>query len=550
VVIPGDDLLGSADRALVHALVHEAPVALAFYDVTLRYQRVNRRLAEINRLPVEAHLGRRPTEVLDPALGAAVEATLRHVLRTGEVLTDPDFRTTDPRTGQPTYWQSQWFPAYGGTGQITGVAVLVVDVSERRRSEQALQASQQRTERLQQATAELASALTVEEVSRVISAIGRSALGARWSGVALLDGQTRRFRLLGEFPAGGVAGQDIPPDLPVDLPTPTTEALRTGRPVYVGTAAELAAWLPHEHMRTWLQMSGERAWAVVPLLVGGLPVGALRLSFGSERTLVYEERVFLEALAGQCALAVERARLYERERRTATALQRSLLPDRLPTVPGLELAARYLAGSDEAEVGGDWYDVFPLPSGRIALTVGDVMGKGVAAAAGMGRIRSALRALALGEESPAAVLTGLDRLVEATENDEQIVTLVYVVVDPVSGRAVGAQAGHPPLVHVPAGGADPVLLDFGPGSTPLGIPEERHEACATLAPGDLLLGYSDGLIETRARGITQGLDLLVAELARRPGQPVRTLVDDLISVLLAGQRRHDDVTVLALRYRA
>jgi serine phosphatase RsbU (regulator of sigma subunit) len=286
--------------------------------------------------------------------------------------------------------------------------------------------------------------------------------------------------------------------------------------------------------------------AVLPLVASGDPLGVLRFAFDDGRALESEDRVFLEALAGQCALAVERARLYEREQRTAEALQRNLLPDRLPEVAGLELAARCLPGMDEAEVGGDWYDAFLLPDGRLALVVGDVMGKGVTAAADMGRVRAALRALAFTDPSPAAVLTGLDALFTATEDEEKIVTLIYAVVDPATRTVVVSDAGHPPVLCRPYDG-DALLVDAGPETTPLGVPEPRFERRWTLRPGDVVMGFSDGLVETRVRPIGEGMDQLVSYVRNAADRPLAALVDGVVEHMAAGQRRQDDVTILALR---
>ena len=217
-----------------------------------------------------------------------------------------------------------------------------------------------------------------------------------------------------------------------------TYAITSRRPVLLESPDALRRHFEAEgvDVSLFLEHSDEKAWVGMPLLSSGASLGALRFSFTRPRQITEEERVFLEALAGQCALALERATLYEREHTTAETLQRSLLPDTLPTVPGMILEARCLPVTRNMEIGGDWYDAFRLPDGRLAVATGDVMGKGLTAAAGMGRVRNALRALALTDPRPAAVLSGLDRLFLATELAEQVTTVAYLVVDPLTGDGV------------------------------------------------------------------------------------------------------------------
>jgi PAS domain S-box-containing protein len=484
---PDAGALPPSDTALLETLVLEAPVAFAFYDTGLRYRRINRLLADINGVPMAQHIGKRPSEVLPVELGRAVEARLRQVLDTGDVVVDDDFVARSPRTGEVRFYESKWFPARGGTGEVIGVAVLVSDVTERRRSEAALRRSTERTVKLQRATAALAEVLTVADVRRVIAKIATAYAGAERAEV-VLEGE---------------------PDVP------------TGDPV-----------------------AGAGLRVVLDLVASGGRIGVLRLHLAD--AVGSEDDVFLAALAGQCAIALERGRLYERERGTAAALQQSLLPDRLPDVPGLELAARIQAGSPEADVGGDWYDVFTLPDGRLVLVVGDVMGKGGRAAAGMGRLRSALRALAHANPLPEAVLTGLDRVFTATEDADQIATLVYLLVNPVARRAAIGGAGHLPIVLRRAG-QPPELVDAGSGSTPLGWPEQRTQRTLELGPGDLLLGITDGLVERRGVDMDLGLGEVLAQVA--VGAPsLDGLVERVSSSLLARTMGRDDATVLAVRF--
>src|ERR1017187_4111262 len=272
----------------------------------------------------------------------------------------------------------------------------------------------------------LAEALTVEQVVEVITEVGRTAIGALRSAVVLIDPDSARLRVVNDDlrnapdSAGG--------ELTLSSPSVITKAIATRRPVLVEDPEDLRRQFEDELEidPERVAASDERSWVGLPLLAAGAPLGALRFSFGRPRKITEEERVFLEALAGQCQLAVERAGLYEREHKTAETLQRSLLPDKLPSVPGLVLEAKYRPAKN-MEIGGDWYDAFRLADHRLPGGLGDGVGKGLAGAgargrgggrggvggearpggAGRGRVRNALRALALSDPRPAAVLGGL-----------------------------------------------------------------------------------------------------------------------------------------------
>jgi serine phosphatase RsbU (regulator of sigma subunit) len=327
-----------------------------------------------------------------------------------------------------------------------------------------------------------------------------------------------------------------------------TGAILARRPLLVENPDALRKYFENQaNCDTFLQHTDERAWVGLPLLASGAPLGALRFSFTRPRKVTDEERVFLEALAGQCALALERASMFEREHTTAETLQRSLLPDRLPTVPGIILEASYLPVTRNMEIGGDWYDAFRLPDGKLAVAAGDVMGKGLTAAAGMGRVRNALRALALTDPRPAAVLAGLDRLFIATELDEQVTTVAYLVLDPASGEGMAGSAGHLPPLLLSADA--PPHLDTAAAGTPLGWASPRQQYAFRLPPGSTAVLYSDGLVENRRRGLDVGLDELVSVAAEAPAAAVEDpalLLDYLVDRMLTGYEQDDDVTVLVV----
>ena len=443
-------------------------------------------------------------------------------------------------------------------GKIAEWVGASTDVTSQREAEEMrgrlteqLSAAALRTARLQQATSMLAEALTVEQVVEVITEVGRTAIGALHSAVALLEADGARLRVVNDDlrnapdSAGG--------QLTLESPSVITKAIATRRPVLVEDPEDLRRQFDGELEidPERVAMSDERAWIGLPLLAAGAPLGALRFSFGRPRKITEEERVFLEALAGQCQLAVERAGLYEREHTTAETLQRSLLPDQLPSVPGLVLQAMYRPVAKNMEIGGDWYDAFRLADQRLAVAVGDVMGKGLTAAAGMGRVRNALRALALTDPRPAAVLGGLDRLFSATEEEEQVTTVAYLVIDPETGNGVLGNAGHLPALVLEAGCAP--RFDHVEAGTPLGWASPRKQHAFNLRPGSTAVFYSDGLVENRNRGLDTGLEELAA-VAARAGEDLlarpERLLEYLVERMLAGHEQDDDVTVLIMHVPA
>ncbi|MQA93671.1 MAG: SpoIIE family protein phosphatase [Streptosporangiales bacterium] len=404
-----------------------------------------------------------------------------------------------------------------------------------------------RTARLQQATSMLAEALTVEQVVQVITEVGRSSVGVDRSAVALLDRERLRLHLVDDDGVPDESAMDRG-ELALDEESVMTAAVRNRKPFIAENPESLRTQLEDSpEVDAFLERTDERAWVGLPLLAAGAPLGALRFAFTRPREISEEEKVFLEALGGQCALAVERATLFEREHKTAEALQISLLPDTLPEVEGMALASKYSPGARNVQVGGDWYDAFPLPDGQLAAVLGDVMGKGVKAAAGMSRVRNALRALAYSDPRPAAVLAGLDRVFSNTERDEQVTTLTYLVVDPASGDGFMVNAGHPPPILL-AQDAPPRLLTTEP-ATPLGWPSPRRQHAMAIPSGSTVVLYSDGLVENRRRGLDSGLDELLAVAGQAPPEVVSDpgmLLEYLVDRMLAGYDQDDDVTLLAV----
>ena len=507
---------------------------------------------------VEEFLGNGWLDSIHPEDRERVERDWRDCLRTGRIF-DDRFRMR-ARGGAYRHYDVRAVPIERD-GKIAEWVGACTDVTSQREAEEMrgrltdqLSAAALRTARLQQATAMLAEALDVEQVVEVITEVGRTAIGALRSAVALLNDDKLGLRVVNRSGLAPTGPDGAGVRLTLDTPSVMTRAIATRRPVLIADPEELSSQFDNDPAADGrpgraLDTGDEQAWVGLPLLAAGMPLGALRFSFGKPRTILEEERVFLEALAGQCALAVERAEMYEKEHTAAVTLQRSLLPGELPSVPGLALDAKYLPRS--TDVGGDWYDVFRLPDRRLAVAVGDVMGKGLLAAAGMGRVRNALRALALTDPRPAAVLAGLDRLFTATELEEQVTTVTYLVIDPETGEGQAGNAGHPPTLLLTPG-ALPVL-DSAEAGTPLGWASPRRQHAFRLPPGSTAVFYSDGLVENRLRGLDSGLDELVRiaasapqDLVDAPGRLLQYLLDNM----LAGHEQDDDVTVLVMHVPA
>jgi PAS domain S-box-containing protein len=284
----------------------------------------------------------------------------------------------------------------------------------------------------------------------------------------------------------------------------------------------------------------------VPLLARGAVIGVLEVCASPPRRFTADDLGMLRLAGERVALAIAHARVYEREHEVAATLQRSLLPERLPDLPGLLVAARYRPAATESGVGGDWYDVIPIPGGGAGLVMGDVAGKGLPAASMVGRLRSALRAYALEGHDPAMVVQQLNRLVWTEAAESQMVTLLYVVVDPSEGVARWVNAGHPPPLLVGGNGRPKFLA--GGTSVPLGVMPfpNYEEMSAALAPGSTLVLYTDGLVEVPGAHIDEGLSRLAEQLPGAPEGP-EALCDYLLRRLVPARGAPDDVALLTLR---
>ncbi|MDP9794089.1 hypothetical protein J2S43_002601 [Catenuloplanes nepalensis] len=390
---------------------------------------------------------------------------------------------------------------------------------------------EQRLRRLRALTDSGLSRLRGTELTDVLLERVRTVLGADTAVVLLLDPHARQLAVT------AAKGLEEEVRRRIRIPLGAGFAGRiasTGVPVTIAevTAADVASPI--------LIDAGVRSLLGVPMFADGEVAGVLHVGTRTPRRFTAEDVELLELCAdriGTATVAVSRGL----DHTAALALQRSLLPTRLPDVAGLELAARYVPGHD-AGVGGDWYDVFPLPGDRLGLVIGDVSGHGLAAAVVMGRLRSALRAYALTSADPAAVLTHLDHKVHHFEAGS-LTTVAYAVISPDRTEVRLSLAGHlPPVLAVPGCPAAPVAI---PVDAPLGL-RPSHPARRTtpipLPPGGLLICYTDGLVERRTEIIDEGIQRLAAAI--HPGSAEETCAK--IMTLLGLEQPADDIAMLAV----
>ncbi|GGV88549.1 SpoIIE family protein phosphatase/ATP-binding protein [Streptomyces massasporeus] len=314
----------------------------------------------------------------------------------------------------------------------------------------------------------------------------------------------------------------------------------------------------------WRLQDPERAQAIIdfgihslitaPIRARGVVLGMASFWRGRQHEPFNEEDLSLaEELVARAAISIDNARRYTREHALAVTLQQSLLPQAMPEQNALDIAYRYLPA--QAGVGGDWFDVIPMPGSRVALAVGDVVGHGLHAAATMGRLRTAVHNFSALDLPPDELLSHLDDLVGKIDQNETAetaagvvgATCLYGIYDPVTRRYVVARAGHlvPALVH-PDGS---VTFPDVPAGPPLGLggmPFQTAELC--LAEGTQLVLYTDGLIEDRRRDLDVGMELLRDALTGHPGRPPEETCQDVLDNLLPG-RPKDDVALLVARTR-
>ncbi|WP_280875557.1 SpoIIE family protein phosphatase [Streptomyces pseudovenezuelae] len=385
----------------------------------------------------------------------------------------------------------------------------------------------------------LTEAVGVQDVVQLVADEIAPAVGSQ--ALVVLGSRAGRLHVLGHrgYPDAHVVERFD--GLPLAERTPGTHALTTGVPAFFDSRGQLERLYPGRNDTP----DGFAAWAYLPLIASGRPVGTCVLAYTEQHPFPADERAVLTSLGGLIAQALERAQLYDAKHQLAHGLQEALLPNTLPPLPGIEAAARYLPATQGMEIGGDFYDLVPS-HGVAAAVIGDVQGHNVTAAGLMGQIRTAVRAYTTVGQAPADVMRSTNRLLIDLGTD-LFASCLYLRLDPARGRAVMARAGHPPpLLRRPDGRVR--VLDLAGGPL-LGIDEAATYPTTEvdLAPGSVLALYTDGLIESPGVDIEDALADLGELLTSSGDLPLEQLADHLVRHSAAAQERVDDVALLLLR---
>ncbi|MFI1397927.1 SpoIIE family protein phosphatase [Streptomyces sp. NPDC020681] len=573
------------DHAFTQELFLQGRVGLAVFDAGLRLLRTNTHLLPYTGVP-DALRGRRLEDFLWAEDARAIDDRLREVLHSGDPLIGFNATTRtqdDPRGGRVLALSA--FRLQEPDGQPMGVAAVFTDVTDHERARSRLDLLYRATEAL---GGSLSVLHTVEDLAAAVAPGLGDCAAVDLAETVLTGGEPSddgrhtlsmlRVAVAGTaadaLRTGSAQASAVPDPAVPDPAAPASEGShlekREGQGVLVtGLVGAATGQDADGAPPAWATVvPGAHSAMSAPLRAGGIMYGQVTLwRTGASAPLDPHDLALLDEIAARAGLAVDNARRYTKERRTAVGLQRSLLPPTTSERPALEAASIYLPADADSGVGGDWFDVIPLSSARVALVVGDVAGHGLHATAMMGRLRSAVRALADLELEPDELLTHLDDLVlqvaaEAESDDAgdgapgmplpygpTAATCLYAVYDPVSRQCVMASAGHPPPAVVrPDGTVEYVELSPGP---PLGVggwPFEPTEL--ELPSGSVLAMYTDGLIERGEGDVDEGMRnladrLLVAEVLDRPLRDAR---HDIVADLPPG-RLEDDVTLLLARTR-
>ncbi|GAA2211552.1 SpoIIE family protein phosphatase [Nonomuraea monospora] len=564
--IPAADDLSGRTGSLLEALISHFPVAMAIWDKDLRCVWLNAAAANLEDVFPHYRIGR---SLADPIPGTDTEAAkeaMRRVLADGAPMIDREARWSAPDGSQERMLSTSLFRLEGMEGRPLGVCSLALDISHSR--------ARDRLALLREASIRIGSTLDVGRTAQELADLAVPVLAdyvtVDLSEATLPDAEPLQRLAATEvsvpvFRRAGVASvhDGIPESLwpigaAVFVPpdSPFTKVLASRRPHFEAVLdTSPGSWLGQDPDRARIiHGTGMHTLIIVPLEARGDILGvAVFVRNANPAAFTRDDLLLAEELVARAALSLDNARRYTRERNTALALQRDLLPRHLSGGAAVEVASRYLPSDVHEGVGGDWYDAIRLPGARIALVVGDVTGHGINAAATMGRLRTAVRTLSYLGLDPHELLAHLDRLVvedSCGDLDAAGATCLYAIYDPATRRCTMAAAGHPPPAVVSPSGE--VTFPPLPSGTPIGLglgAFESHDL--HLDAGTVLALYTDGLIETRQADLDAGMARLGTALAGAAALPtLEGLCAAVVGAIVGDGPAEDDVALLMARTRA
>lgn len=528
----------SALADALSVVVETSPCGIAIVDADGVLLHVNPAMARLLGTPLSELPGQDLARFVHPADRAADQSPY-------DDAPDPRGRRVRRRVARPDGSEvvvtALVTPVGEGTG--SGRSLSVVQVLPEREEAQELDAQPLRVplrvvqaRAVEQAATTLGGAVTVAQVTAVMEQ-QLEAFEASGLLISLATGPRLRLVSARGYPEDVLA---LLSDQPMSERSPMVEAVHEGSAVFVETLREYVERYPdRKHVA---QRSGKLAWAFMPMIAGGEVIGSWCLSFDGPRRFTVSERALLTTLSGLLAQAVARCEALEAERSLTRTLQRSLLPQALPEVPGCAIEVRYQASVAGLLVGGDFYDVVPLPGGGTGIVIGDAQGHSAAAAALMGQVRAALRAYAAEGHDPATIAARASRFL-VTAGVDSFVTCTYAALDATHDGLTIVRAGHPEPVLVTPDGAVEYLSVAG--GLPLGIDAQAGYPVTwvPLTAGCRLVLYTDGLVERRGVDPDVGEDRLLRRIAQVQRLPLKEFADALLSSSTGGE---DDVAVLVL----
>jgi PAS domain S-box-containing protein len=572
----GDEGFGSAtdtaaaaqpDAPFMHWAFTQSPFALAIHDRDLVCLRVNDRMCQMFGLNEDELRGRRLTDVLPGPAYDAMERYMRQVLDTGEPTHRETYRRVPGETRERA-WSVSVSPLKDQDGRTQAVWIGVLNITEQYGARQRLTLLNEAgthigtTLDITKTAQELADMVVPRLADLVVVDLLDAVLSGDEPGPGPLTGSVALRRVAHQSIFEGVPEAVVKPgDVDIHPESfPSARCLATGQAVLTGgDDPTFISSTGHNLARAaTIRKFGIHSVLSVPMRARGVTLGVAVFLRGQRPEPFEQDDVLLaEELTARAALSLDNACRYTRERTTALALQRSLLPQRLPQQSAVEVASRYLPASAHVGVGGDWFDVIPLSGARVALVVGDVVGHGIHASATMGRLRTAVRTLADVDLPPDELLTRLDDVVsrlsadaDADDGDAETdvgATCLYAVYDPVSRRCSLARAGHPPPALVTPDGTVSFLdLPAGPPLGLGGLPFESTEI--ELPAGSILVLYTDGLVESRYQDIDLGFERLRRALAHQ--EPSLEITCDNVLAAVLPDHPADDVALLIARTHA